>query len=367
MGGLLSLLSPVAVVCGIREVSGLDIQKISSPLYDPGKSSCEAPYSCLDTILEEYYFPQSVVHHRLSTSFLEAAIGSPESGSEMTNTDLENISVEIENDGTSRKPFCLFALNTSPNENDSRKKYLLREDEVNMAESSLIDDTKNLCKKLARDACRIANAEKSSFKRNSTTCLCVVLRDEYGNAKKFVFHNGQDKMSATMEKKAQDLKYAIRTGYKAHAEAEFIQFLLQRMEQKGERYTHILGMGCSRMHCRECDALLKLFLGKSYHRFTAAAKSEENSPPVVTNTENGCLISTEIDVRVVYENDAVNILGNRSEKYYLPQILQDHVNKRLASSIDFSNDRFVIKDEETMIKRRQRSDKKRKIAMLSST
>ena len=283
----------------------------------------------------------------------------------MTNTDLESMDIEGKaKDKDEKNPddyFTSFVLNSKPNENDSKNKYLLREDEVDTAESSF---TKNLCTKLARDACHIANADKSSFKRNTTTCLCVVLRDEDGNAKKFVFHNGKDKMSATMTQKSEELRYGIRTGYQSHAEGEFMQFLLQRKQQNRGRYTHILGMGCSRMHCQECDSLLQLFLGKGYSTFTAATKNEENSLPTISDTEEGCVIRTKINAPLVYESEAVNKSGNRSRKYYLPQVLQDHINQKTGLKMEFSADRFVIKDEDTMVERRQRSDKKKRVGLL---
>jgi hypothetical protein len=81
-------------------------------------------------------------------------------------------------------------------------------------------------------------------------------------------------MHKSMNDKAVDLNYAARTGYQAHAEVEFIDFLLHRHKQNEERYTHILGMGCSRQHCKECDCLLQLFLGSNYHQFTAAMHKE---------------------------------------------------------------------------------------------
>ena len=43
--------------------------------------------------------------------------------------------------------------------------------------------------------------------------------------------------------------------------ASFLEFLLYRAEKKEHAYTHVLGMGCSKKHCQECGALLKLFLG----------------------------------------------------------------------------------------------------------
>ena len=274
-----------------------------------------------------------------------------ESGSELTNTDLESIAIEggiaTENEEIPGDDVILCALNAPPNKNDSKRDYLLRESELNVEE----EFTHNLCEKLARDACHMANAHTSAITRSATTCLCVVLRDIDGRANKFVFHNGKEKMNTTMAQKAEKLKYAIRTGYQAHAEAAFIQFLLQREQQNAERYTHILGMGCSRRHCKECDYLMKLSLGKQYPRFTAAMCAEALLP-VVTNVEDGCDIRPKEHATLVHENNAVKTDGRRSDLYYLPKVLQEYICKKVALALDFSSDRFTIKNEEAAIARR---------------
>jgi hypothetical protein len=192
--------------------------------------------------------------------------------------------------------------------------------------------------------------------RNATTCLCVVLRNKQGYAKKLVFHNGREKISSSMEAKANELYYGIRSGYQAHAEAEFIQFLLQRKKQNSERYTHILGMGCSRRHCKECNCLLKLFLGGKYHSFIAAIH-EEPKLPEITNTEKGCDISCKAQATLIYGSNAVNNDGRRSNRYYIPKILQKYIKEKTNWDIDFSADRFAIKDEESMVEKKNRQRK----------
>lgn len=360
MGLLFYFMSSTMAICGTHEVPGLDIQNLPDSLYDPGSHSCKVSGHYLDCLLEGSYFPKSQVSLNVVTSFAEADDDNSKNSSKLTDTDIESMGIEkklrVEKEETYDTNLCLFALNSKPNENDSKKKNLLRENEVNWDKGFF---TEHLCSKLAQDACHIVNTHKSAITRSVTTCFCVVLRDEYGRAKKFVFHNDKEKMSATMAQKAKELKYAIRTGYQAHAEAEFIQFLLQRKQQKKERYTHILGMGCSRRHCQECDSLLKLFLGKQYYRFTSAM-DETASLPAVANVENGCEILCKIHARIVYQTNAVNKDGRRSDKYYLPRVLQDHIKEKAVLDLDFSSDRFVIKNEEDMIERRQRSGKKRR-------
>ena len=369
---LLWLINPTVSFCGIEAVPGLNIQKMATQLGHHVKGSSVPSSKYLDELLATCEFRGTHLCYEVETYLQEGDSNNSEDDSEMTNTDLESIDIEkVTDDKRERFPGkklvlfsrVLFSRNVKPGKNDSRKKYLLRASEVDTARDSLTED---LCTKLTRDACHIANADKNAFTRNATTCLCVVLRNADSNAKKFVFHNGGDKMCASMEKKARELRYGIRTGYQSHAEGAFIQFLLQRDQQNEERYTHILGMGCSRMHCRECDFLLQLFLGTGYHRFTAAAKHEEDSPPVITDTQEGCVIRSEIKASFVYEREAVSQPSSKSTKYYLPRMLQDHIKKKTGLDIDFSTDRFTIKDEETKTGRRQRSDKKRRASMLSS-
>jgi hypothetical protein len=152
-----------------------------------------------------------------------------------------------------------FALNTAPNDEELKFNYLKASEITDSEEQASWNS--NLSSKLAKDAFRIANAHGHRRTRESTTCLCVTLRDEKKYAKKFVFHNGSDKMKDSMANVAHTLCYSIRTGYQAHAEVEFIEFLLHRSKQNKNRYTHILGMGCSRPHCEECDCQFKLYLG----------------------------------------------------------------------------------------------------------
>ena len=160
------------------------------------------------------------------------------------------------------------------------------------------------------------------------------------------------------EKKAQELNYAVKTSYQAHAEAELMQFLLQRIQQNSERYTHILGVGCSRRCCKEYNCLLKLYLGANYHEFTAAMHiEEESSLPNITNAENDLVcIQTSVFCRLAGQKGAVSSRRN-SNKYYLPTVLQKRIKTKTGLGLDFSNDRFTIKEEARVIERRERKRK----------
>lgn len=355
---LLYFLSVTTAVCSTEEVPGLDIRKIFSPLIGTSSATHSPPPAHLDELLSKCNFSGTHICYNVVVAFAESDGNNSESGSELTNTDLESIDLgkraEDKDKKAPNKKAFLFALNAPPNDNDSKKRYLLRADESNVDQAP---STEHLCKKLAKDALQIANAHKHARTRDSTTCLCVVLRDKDSHAKKFVFHNGKDKISTTMEQKAQELKYAVRTGYQAHAEAEFIQFLLQRTEQNPGRYTHILGMGCSRRHCKECNCLLKLFLGVKYHEFTAAMCTENPALPEFTEVEDRCCICPKTYHNPVHQSQAVNHNGRRSDKYYLPKTLQEYIQNRVGLNLDFSNERFVIKNEDTMVEQRNRKRK----------
>ena len=358
---LLLPLSPITAVCSTEEVPGLDILNITFPLILSCSSAKNpSPPVHLDELLSRCKLHGTHVHYNVVVSCGEQNSDSQESNSELTNTDIESIEGgQVENEQSVQTALTHFALNSLPHENDSKRDYLLQKNEINADKNKFTD---HLCKKLAKDALQIAHAHPNAFTRSVTTCFCVVLRDKNGHAKKFVFHNGKDKMSNTMEQKAQELKYAIRTGYQAHAEAEFIQFLLQRMEQNPERYTHILGMGCSRQHCKECDCLMKLFLGTNYHGFTAAMCLEDPALPKFTDVEDRCCICTRTYHNPLHKSDAVNKGGRRSDKYYLPRLLQEYIQNKVGLNIDFSNDRFVLKNERAMTRRR---NKKRKTSTAS--
>ena len=105
------------------------------------------------------------------------------------------------------------------------------------ANSSLKERSKALCRDLACDALAIIEENTNMQTRNSTVCLCVVLKNSSGNGKKFVFHNGHRGLPGPMGNKAHNLHYHIVNAEQAHAEGEFIQFLLDRGKKtrKGTR------------------------------------------------------------------------------------------------------------------------------------
>jgi hypothetical protein len=123
---------------------------------------------------------------------------------------------------------------------------------------------------LSQDAFDIVASEPNSRTKDSTVCFCVALRDKDGYVKKFAFHNGANVMSPAMRTKAHESGYDVIQVEQSHAEGQFLQFLLHRHKKRPGLYTHIMGMGCSRRHCAECNHILKRVLGSNYHAFTAS-------------------------------------------------------------------------------------------------
>ena len=208
--------------------------------------------------------------------------------------------------------------------------------------------TSNLCAKLAKDALDISTAHTSVREREATTCLCVVLADKHRRAKKFVFHNKDGSLQRTMREKAEELGYDIINAEQAHAEGEFMQFLLKREQNDPGRYTHILGMGCSRLHCAECDPLLNQLLGKGYSEFTAAMMCSKTPLFLPISEKQGTRMSitypaSTFNYTVSSGSDAVG------DKHYQHYYLSDYLKEALQVSCKLRDlkfgSRFTKKNE----------------------
>jgi hypothetical protein len=148
---LIFLIDPTSAFSGIKELPGLNIQGIATELCGPGAAALPSPSEYLDELLATCQFHGVHILYDLKTSFKE----DESNNSEMTDTDLESMDMEAKtkdkDEKNSNENFISFALN-SLNENDSKKEYLLRENEVNIVEGSHIENIKNLCSRLAQDA-----------------------------------------------------------------------------------------------------------------------------------------------------------------------------------------------------------------------
>jgi hypothetical protein len=207
---------------------------------------------------------------------------------------------------------------------------------------------------LSLDARVILEAEPNERSKNSTAIFCVVLRDKYGFLKKFVFHNGKEAMSGPVRAKAHELGYDIIQAEQSHAEGQFLQFLYKRNAERHGHYTHIVGMGCSKKHCGECDSLLALFLGPNYHDITASvshskAKADTNPKHTATyhklNKEAGITINLsyirEVDFCIVTQKEAVDAPTERYSRYYLPEPIKEAIKVLTGNDdLDLSAARF---------------------------
>ena len=115
--------------------------------------------------------------------------------------------------------------------------------------------------------------------RNYSTVPCVVLKDRDNHVKKFMFANIGLVNPAVRQAAYMRGYQIIKTRAVSHAEAALLRFLAARRASGPnvqQQYTHLAGMGCSRLHCRECNAIFDLVLGQGYTAVTAAIDSNGN-------------------------------------------------------------------------------------------
>ncbi len=327
------------------ELRGLNIEQILAP--SATKSNVEVPENTthFDVMLQHYPFSASIIDEQVVVTM-------PESPAQLSDTDQ---SIEEEK----QEMLGSLPIKFASKFNVDQSQIPLKASEIDHSQppDQIIRD---LCFKLSQDAFRIANAHKSARTREATTRLCIILRDEEQCAKKLVFHNSTGEMQSSMRQKANDLGYGIRNAHLAHAEVQLIDFLVHRAQQRANemektgqavkpRYTHILGMGCSRKHCQECNALCKLFLGKNYSQFTAATsklKGHESIPVVeALAQEDEADLKMTIPAavqrfKVVTKEEAIRNGNNKSTNYRLTEKVQKCIQGKCGLTLDFTNPRF---------------------------
>jgi hypothetical protein len=161
-----------------------------------------------------------------------------------------------------------------PDSEEETQYYAPIKMEGNLVNNYVTEYKDILLDKLQEDAIAIhPESKKDKVKFSKTTTLCVALRQNDGRIKKFVFttlpslYQGDYKESNRdtidkISKKAHELSYHVIMAQQAHAEGELMQFLQERTT----RYTHTVGMGCSRGHCLICDDMMQKFLGFDYKK-----------------------------------------------------------------------------------------------------
>jgi len=182
-------------------------------------------------------------------------------------------------------------------------------------------------------------------------------------------------MAPALRNKAHALEYDVIQGKQSHAEGQLIQFLLDRHRKRPGWYTHILGLGCSRPICAECDHLFKLFLGEDYQQVISSIydrKGEitlnksmidnhvsypESTPSDVISSSFEPMHDKRIKVRVpgtVLKSRAINST-QAYDNYYMPEDLQQAVRYLANKVIKFSENRFNKRDAGDSRKSRKRN------------
>ena len=186
--------------------------------------------------------------------------------------------------------------------------------------------------------------EEADINQGHITIFCVALRDMDGRIKKFAFSN-EVLMPRANRNKATALGYAVIKAGKSHAECQFLQFLYQRQSKSPQLYTHLVGMGCSRLHCSECDLLLNQCFGKKYKDITAAISSasvtgSDVQKGSISEGNNNFKIDKEIKYEIALGSGAVK--DRQTENYYMPPVLQKLIEHLVNLTLEVApNSRYA--------------------------
>ena len=216
---------------------------------------------------------------------------------------------------------------------------------------------------LSSDALDVVESEPNARSRESTVCLCVALRDHHAHIKKFAFHNQGSVMSPPMREKATALGYDVIQTEQVHAEMQFLKFLILRDQLRPGLYTHVVGMGCSRCYCAECNHALRGVLAGNYAEVATAVerKKEENRLKLITRSPISRAVSDSntsglyrqtveqvTEYKVVKGDQIVD--SSSYENFYLPTKLQNLFNDISTSPSNLSfEERFNKKDTPTSV------------------
>ncbi|MEM7055790.1 MAG: hypothetical protein AAF392_02820 [Bacteroidota bacterium] len=196
---------------------------------------------------------------------------------------------------------------------------------------------------LAKDAKLIHESCKGDISR--IVIFCVALRDKNEHIKKFAFHNSETVMSLGSRMQAEALGYDVIQAGQSHAEGQFLQFLHNRDQKRPGLYTHIIAMGCSKPHCRECDCLLQLVLGRAYKEITAAVKpSGADNPPeviIADSSEDPAEFSIEKKCRYKVNIGDGAIEDKTYDNFYIPEGLKDLIQKQVGDKISFVGGKYT--------------------------
>ena len=187
--------------------------------------------------------------------------------------------------------------------------------------------------KLAKDAKLIQEAMPGD--KGPTTIFCVALRDIHGHIKKFACCNSAV-MPPSCRNQAESLGYAVIKAEKSHAEGQFLQFLHKRAIINPGLYTHVVAMGCSRLHCPECDLVLRLVLGSNYKDISAAIGSvteeikqlEIQEKKESEAKDDNFTITRNASICCTIQSGKEAARENLSENFYMPDGLRALIEQK---------------------------------------
>ncbi len=146
------------------------------------------------------------------------------------------------------------------------------------------------------------------------TVFCAWVRDCHDHTKKFTFCSGEGLMVSKYRQAAERLGYAVVKTGGGHAEMQFLQFLYKRHRVRPGLYTHIVAMGCTQRHCKECDCVLRLVLGSQY-REASTAVMERSAAGSAEETHEGFVLP--LQCRVAQHEDVVE--ERTSDKFLITE------------------------------------------------
>jgi hypothetical protein len=165
--------------------------------------------------------------------------------------------------------------------------------------------------KLKEDADEIwAEATRNDKHNGKYVCiLCVVLRQKDGRNKKFVFTN-QSMINTAIYKAANKRGYHLIIAQNAHAEGEMMQFL----QERPTRYTHLIAMGCNYDHCDRCDKMMKKEVHADYRQVSGSGLMGKTPfwylPPALVNV----LLKKALSREKLQEDFEPNWLGDKEDE-----------------------------------------------------
>lgn len=201
-----------------------------------------------------------------------------------------------------------------------------------------------------RDALEIWSC-LASIQQKQTTVLCVDLRTKHNHIKRFCFFSGESSIALSTQKKAENLKYDVIKTKGGHAELQLIQFLCDRSIKHPGYYEHIVAMGCSRLHCKRCDVMMRLFLGESYMSVTAATPASlplESRRPYYQRLEEEFMSSNVIAAIEGVRTQRSILMGEEAisnevtPHFYLNEAIRYFLKQRLQSEIKIDDDDTIL-------------------------